>query len=187
MVLNAEYYHSPQEAGYWAKRNLLKRDLSLKDGQLLKNVVPQGISKLGEELVMTLFSDSGIIHQPVNNLMGLEVVIGNSKERPFETDGELLVQFHYLKKGTMEEAPRRIRPAGIMFGINGETSRDAYEKGEHRAMGEDPDYYLEGTDTQYDPTTSPNGGFRIFPFWRMGVWGDQLEKAKEFGPQPRTT
>lgn len=187
MVLNAEYYHGPQEAGYWAMRGLLKKDILLKNGQLLKNVIPQAIWESGNELMLTLATDEKSIDKPLRSLMGLEVVKGDSGEHPFETDGELLVQFNYLKIDTLEARPRRIRPAGIKFGIYGEADREAYERGEHRAMGEDPDYYLEGTDTQYDPAKSPNGGFRIFPFWRMGVWGDQLAMAKKFIPPTLNT
>ena len=49
-------------------------------------------------------------------------------------------------------------------------------------MGESADYYLEGQDTQYDPGIDKNRGVRSVPFWRIGIWGNQVKMAREYLP-----
>lgn len=50
-------------------------------------------------------------------------------------------------------------------------------------MGESADFYLEGQDTQYNPGKGGNDGLRFFPFWRIGIWGDPTELAREYLPE----
>jgi hypothetical protein len=184
MLEQEELYHSPQESGFWTSRRVFKRDISLRDGLVKEGVVPIGIKEQEGSLVMVLATFEGDITEPIDNFPGLRVVEGDSVKHPFETDGELLIEFDYLKIDQMEPRPRRIRPTGVKFGIWGDTEEASAEKGVHRAMGEKADYYLEGQDTQYDPGESGNEGLRFFPFWRIAVWGNPLEMAKEYLPEP---
>ena len=181
----ANLYHSPQEAGYWTDKGAFNRNINLKNGKILEEVVPIGVKRLKNTLVMELSSFEGDIYEPIDNFLGLKVVDGDSRLHPYEKDGELLIQFIYYKIDGKEDKPRRIRPSAIMFGIHGDTEKASMEKGGHRAMGESADYYLEGTDTRYDPKADKSNSLRRFPFWRSGVWGDSVELAKKYLPEPQ--
>lgn len=176
-------YHNLESVGYWTNESDYLKNLTLKNKKVLIKVVPTEIGQLGETLIMKLSTFEGNILEPINNFPGLEIVRGDSKLHPHETDGELLIEFTYFKIDHMEDKPRRIRPTAIMFGIHGNTDKESLEKGGHRAMGESADYYLEGLDTQYDPKIDKVGGMRRFPFWRIGVWGDPTKLTKIYLPQ----
>lgn len=180
----AKLYHNPGEVGYWSGKDAYNRDINLKDGSILKQVIPMRIREENGILEMVLSTFEGNVFEPIDNFPGLKVVKGDSKNHPHETDGELLIEIHYFKIDEMEDEPRRIRPTGIKFGILGDTKKASAAKGGHRAMGENADYYLEGEDTQYDPGESRHDGLRFFPFWRIGVWGDPKEMAIRYLPVP---
>ena len=182
MIKEPNLYHNPQEKGYWSESKFLRKDIKLKDGRILSGVIPMKIKKADNTLVM-LFD--GNVTEPIDNLYGFKTVQGNSTEHPNETDGELLTEINYFKIERMEDKPRRIRPTGIKFGILGDTEKGSLEHGVHRAMGESADYYLEGHDTQYKPGKDGNTDLRFFPFWRIGVWGDPIEQAKNYLPSPQ--
>ncbi|HUS89338.1 MAG TPA: hypothetical protein VMW91_08245, partial [Desulfosporosinus sp.] len=182
MPQELSYYHSLEESGYWTGRPFLNRNIRLRNENLLKGVTLTGIREEKGTLAMVLSTFDGEITKPIDNFLGLRVVRGDSKNHPYEKDYELLIEIHYLKVDQMEDIPRRIRPTGIKFGILGGTSEESFRRDEHRAMGESADYCLEGIDTQYDPKKDTNKGSRAFPFWRIGVWGNSIEMAKEFLP-----
>lgn len=181
-----DLYHSPQESGFWTDLDVFNRDISLKNGKTLSEVIPVGVREENGDLVMVFSTFEGDLTELIGNIPGLEVVEGNSAENPHEKDGEPLVQINYLKVGAMEVKPRRIRPTTIKFGIHGDTEQVSAERGSsHRAMGESADFYLEGHDTQYDPGEDGNADIRRFPLWRIGVWGDQQQMADVFLPKPQ--
>ena len=173
-------YHHPQEGGFWT--DALLRDIGFRDRTTISQAAPVGIEKEGKTLVMKVSTFDGIITVPVDSLPGLKVVTGDSRRHPHETNGQLLIEFNYFKIDKMENKPRRFRPTGIMFGILGDTELESAQKGGHRAMGESADYYLEGQDTQYDPGQDKNKGVRSVPFWRIGIWGNQVKMAREYLP-----
>ncbi len=173
-------YHHPQEGGFWT--DALLRDIGFRDRTTISQAAPVGIEKEGKTLVMKVSTFEGIITVLVDSLPGLRVVTGNSRSHPYETDGEPLIEFTYFKIDKIENKPRRFRPIRIMFGILGDTSIESAKKGGHRAMGESADYYLEGQDTQYDPDQDKNKGVRSVPFWRIGIWGNQVKMAREYLP-----
>lgn len=179
------YYHDPRENGFWRDKPkyTLKR-FTLKGNRILEGT-PVGIIIKDNEILMELSTLKNETFQvPINEFPGLKIVIGDSKNHPYEIDGELLIEFTYFKKDNLEEKPRRVRPTEIMFGIYGGTEEEGVGKGVHRALGESADFYLEGIDTQYNPENDGEKGLRRFPFWRIGVYGDPEVLAKEYLPQP---
>lgn len=178
------FYHNPQEPGFWTGNSILTKNILLENKTVLEQVIPIGIEVQEGVLVMVLSTFEGNTTEPVDSFPGLKVVKGDSQNHPYETDDELLIEFTYLKIDKMELKTRRVRPAAIKFGIWGDTSKENAEKGGHRAMGESADYYLVAIDTQYDPARDSSKGLRQFPFWRIGVWGDPTQLAREYLPQP---
>ncbi|MBW7959902.1 hypothetical protein H3C65_00190 [Patescibacteria group bacterium] len=179
------YYHDPRENGFWRD----KPEYTLKRFTLKGNVIlegtPVGFEIEDNKILMKLLTREGETRQvPIDEFLGLNIVEGDSKKHPHEINGEPLIEFKYLKKDNLEKEPRRVRPTGIMFGIYGGTEEGGVEKGVHRALGENADFYLEGIDTQYDPKKDGEKGLRRFPFWRIGVYGDPEVLAKEYLPQP---
>lgn len=181
------YYHDPKDGGHWTKDYPLHRTILLKDQRVLDEVVPLAIAEAGGTFLLQ-FSNANkeLINIDVRNIPGLEVVQGDSAQHPHEKDGEPLIEIHYLKVDNLETKPRRIRPIGIKVGIMGDTNQESLAKGGHRAMGESADYYLVGHDTQYDPGETGTKDIRHFPFWRLGVYGDQEEQAKQFLPEEQS-
>lgn len=179
------YYHDPRENGFWRDKPeyTLKR-FTLKDNRILEGT-PVGFEIEDNKILMKLLTREGETRQVlINEFLGLNIVKGDSKNYPHEKDGELLIEFTYFKINKTEGKSRRVRPTRIMFGIYGGTEEEGVEKGVHKALGENADFYLEGIDTQYDPKKDGEKGLRRFPFWRIGVYGDPEELAKKYLPQP---
>ncbi len=180
------YYHNPTVLGFWTEMCVFYRDIMLRDGSMLKRVIPIGIREHDGTLEMVLSTFEGNVYESIDHFPGLTVVRGDSQNHPYEKDDELLIEFTYFHPRTeqMETQPRRVRPTAIMFGIHGDTDLESYNKGSHRARGESADYYLEGVDTQYDPKKDPNEGLRRFPFWRSRILGDPIILARKYLPEP---
>lgn len=174
-------YHSLGEQGHWTGSPFTRKDFSFLDLEPQLNPIPIGFQERNGQLMMIFSTFEGNIPYPVDNISGMRVVKGDSKAWPQEEDEELLIEIHYLKEEEMELATRRIRQTGIKFGIFGGTEREDVEKGSHRAMGESADFYLEGEHTIYPPGENAK---RRFPFWRLGVYGSQINLIENYMPVP---
>lgn len=177
-----QLYHPAQTEGYWTGKEEMRVGFDLFPIGM-SALRPLEIRQRMNTLMIVMLRHTSGVEIDVNMIPGLQVVRGDSTQNPHEVDGELLIEFTYLKVDKLESKPRRIRPTGIYFGIMGDTEASSAAGSSHRAMGESADYYLVGVDTQYDPQQDGAGAVRHFPFWRMGVWGPQQEKAGEWLPE----
>ncbi len=178
MVPKEKMYHHPGESGYWTGSDYARRKFRFLEVVPELNPTPVGIKDQHGTLVMIFSTFEGKISCPVSDIPGLKVVQGDSQIYPHEKDGELLIEIRYFIRDQLEESVRRIRPTGIMFGIKGDTDENSPG---HRSLGESADYYLVGEHTIHPSS----GAERAFPFWRIGVYGQSSELAREFLPEPQ--
>jgi hypothetical protein len=179
-------YHGTEENGYWTSSDFMGvREIAIEGKDFFGTVTPLRIEEREGVLVMRLSTMEGEMLEPVDSFPGLKVVKGDSTNHSHENDGELLIEINYFRPDGKDEEPRRVRPTGIMFGIMGDTD-SSISGSEHRWRGESADFYLEGHDTQYPSGEDGNDDLRSFPFWRLGIYGDSTEMAKEFLPKPQS-
>lgn len=163
-------------------------EMTLRDGETkMSNITPfrivEGRAFDGTEVPpRTLYlnyidvkGDVGTVD--INSLPGLAVID--------DPEHGLLIEFQYLssKDQELETKKRRIIPSSIHFGIQGNLRALGGSRNEgHMALSENADFYITGRDIQYDPEKDSGRGIRRFPFWRMGVYGPQVDQKRIFLP-----
>lgn len=157
----------------------LEKTLLLKDGPSLERIIPRtilpGLAEVpGEKTLYLYYNIAGQVEPKrieLSRLRGLDIV---SVDDPL-LGKQPAVKLTYLKSKidngklghTLEPGPRTVIVTGLYYGTHPQ----------HAEFGESDDIYLEGFDTQYPHQSNR---LRRFPFWRIGLYGDQKTLIPDF-------